>query len=105
MARTVVVVVGYLLRDAHRGRHRAIVTSHHAELFRLYLKPLPVHMNLWLVNGQAPTNGQEVEIVIRKFTYTPMPVATSTSTAIPTAGATARGRIGGVAVPSNLAWR
>lgn len=68
-------------------------------------KPLPVHMNLWLVNGQAPTNGQEVEIVIRKFTYTPMPVATSTSTAIPTAGATARGRIGGVAVPSNLAWR
>lgn len=60
-------------------------------------KPLPVHMNLWLVDGQAPTNGQAVEIVIRKFTYTPATAATSTPPVIPTASA-------GMAAPSNLAW-
>jgi len=26
---------------------------------------MPVHMNLWLVNGRAPTDGQDVEVVIR----------------------------------------
>jgi len=31
--------------------------------------PLPVHMNLWLVDGKAPTDGQPVEVVIRSFTF------------------------------------
>lgn len=39
--------------------------------------PLPVHMNLWLFAGRAPTNGQEVEVIIKKFTYTPGPVITT----------------------------
>lgn len=34
-------------------------------------KPLPVHLNLWLFDGHPPTDGQEVEIVIRSFTYRP----------------------------------
>lgn len=34
-------------------------------------KPLPVHLNLWLFQGKAPTNGRSVEIVIRRFTFTP----------------------------------
>ncbi len=34
-------------------------------------QPMPVHINLWLFQGQAPTDGQEVEIVIHKFTFTP----------------------------------
>lgn len=34
-------------------------------------KPLPVHLNLWLFEGHPPTDGQEVEIVIRSFTYRP----------------------------------
>ena len=33
--------------------------------------PLPVHMNLWLFQGLAPTNGQAVEIVIHGFHFTP----------------------------------
>ena len=37
--------------------------------------PLPVHLNLWLVAGQPPINGQDVEIVIRSFTYTPAKAA------------------------------
>lgn len=33
---------------------------------------MPARMNLWLMNGTAPSDGQEVEIVIRSFTYTPL---------------------------------
>jgi hypothetical protein len=31
-----------------------------------------VHINLWLINGQAPSNGQEVELVVRGFRYMPI---------------------------------
>ena len=33
-------------------------------------QPLPVHMNLWLFQGHAPVDGQEVEVVIRSFSFT-----------------------------------
>ena len=33
--------------------------------------PLPVHLNVWLIKGHAPTNGQTVEIVINSFRFTP----------------------------------
>lgn len=33
--------------------------------------PLPVHLNLWLFQGHAPSNGQTVEIVINQFRFTP----------------------------------
>jgi hypothetical protein len=33
---------------------------------------MPARINLWLMNGTPPMNGQEVEIVIRRFTYTPL---------------------------------
>jgi hypothetical protein len=37
--------------------------------------PLPgderVHLNLWLFNGSAPTDGQPVEIVVRSFAFAP----------------------------------
>ena len=32
---------------------------------------LPLHLNFWLFRGKAPQNGQEAEIVIRKFSFTP----------------------------------
>ena len=35
-------------------------------------QPMPVHINLWLFQGQAPADGQEVEIVIHRFTFTPL---------------------------------
>jgi hypothetical protein len=40
-------------------------------LNRIPRDPMPVHMNLWLFQGQAPTDGQPVEIIIRKFTFKP----------------------------------
>jgi len=34
-------------------------------------QPMPVYINLWLFNGNAPANGKEVEIIIHKFRFTP----------------------------------
>jgi hypothetical protein len=34
-------------------------------------KAVPLHMNLWLFQGNAPTNQQEVELVVKRFTFTP----------------------------------
>lgn len=34
-------------------------------------RPLPVHINLWLVDGKAPRDGKEVEIVIKRFSFHP----------------------------------
>ena len=35
------------------------------------LLSMPAYINLWLMNGSAPANGKEVEIIIHKFSYTP----------------------------------
>lgn len=32
---------------------------------------MPIHINLWLAKGNAPTNGQPVEMVISSFKFTP----------------------------------
>jgi hypothetical protein len=34
-------------------------------------QPMPVYMNLWLFQGQPPSDGKEVEVVIKSFSYTP----------------------------------
>jgi len=31
---------------------------------------MPIHMNLWLFDGHAPSDGKEVEVIIHSFTYT-----------------------------------
>jgi hypothetical protein len=33
---------------------------------------MPVHINLWLFEGQTPLDGNEVEIIIHSFTFTPL---------------------------------
>ncbi len=35
-------------------------------------KPLPVHLNLWLYRGLPPTDGQTVEVIVKRFTFTPL---------------------------------
>ena len=32
---------------------------------------MPIHINLWLFKGTAPKNGQEVEVIIHQFKFTP----------------------------------
>lgn len=34
------------------------------------LLSMPIHMNLWLYDGNAPGNGNEVEVIIHNFKYT-----------------------------------
>jgi hypothetical protein len=31
-----------------------------------------VHLNIWLAAGRAPIDGREVEVIVEKFTFTPM---------------------------------
>lgn len=38
--------------------------------FNVSTLSLPVHMNLWLFSGYAPSNNQEVEIIIHSFSFT-----------------------------------
>ena len=33
--------------------------------------PMPLHLNVWAFEGTPPADGEDVEIVIRKFTFTP----------------------------------
>ena len=40
-------------------------------LQRISQQPMPVLLNLWLFRGNAPTDGKEVEIIIRRFKFTP----------------------------------
>ena len=39
---------------------------------RLPQKPLPVHINLWLMRGRAPQDGKEVEVIVNRFSFTPV---------------------------------
>jgi hypothetical protein len=39
---------------------------------RVAQQPMPVHLNLWLFDGQPPSDGKPVEIVVRAFSFTPM---------------------------------
>ncbi|MCP6760436.1 MAG: glycoside hydrolase family 16 protein [Fischerella sp. CENA71] len=34
-------------------------------------QPLPIHINLWLFDGQQPTDSQSVEVIVSKFQFTP----------------------------------
>jgi hypothetical protein len=38
---------------------------------RISRQPMPVHINLWLFQGRPPKNGEEVEILLRNFTFAP----------------------------------
>ena len=38
---------------------------------RVPQKALPIHLNLWLMQGKPPQDGQEVEIIIRQFSFQP----------------------------------
>ena len=35
-------------------------------------KPMPVHINLWCFRGKPPSDGQEVELIILAFNFTPL---------------------------------
>jgi hypothetical protein len=38
----------------------------------VFRKPMPVHINLWCFKGLPPSDGHEMELIIRTFKFTPM---------------------------------
>ncbi len=34
-------------------------------------EPMPIHFNLWAFRGRPPTDGKPVEVVVRRFSFTP----------------------------------
>jgi hypothetical protein len=42
---------------------------------RISQQAMPVHINLWCFEGRPPTDGRPVEVVVRAFTFTPLPAA------------------------------
>jgi len=44
-----------------------------ADRQRLPQPPLPVHINLWLFQGRLPQDGREVEIIVKRFSFAPLP--------------------------------
>lgn len=50
----------------------ATATASNSATTNISTLSMPVHMNLWLFDGLAPSNGKEVEIIIHNFKYTPL---------------------------------
>lgn len=38
---------------------------------RIAQQPMPLHLNIWAFRGRPPSNGESVEIIIRRFSFTP----------------------------------
>jgi len=58
-------------RNNNRNEFARWVFQPKAYLKQISQSPMPVHINLWLERGNAPQNGQPVEIVIHKFAFAP----------------------------------
>jgi hypothetical protein len=61
----------YGLTDDETGLYQTWAFAPVDYLLRIPQHPLPVHMNLWLLNGDAPTDGQDVDIAIAAFRFIP----------------------------------
>ena len=38
---------------------------------RISSSPMPIYFNLWGFQGQEPSDGKPVEVIINRFTFTP----------------------------------
>ncbi len=62
------------LRGFHNdnsGQYASWLYKPNDYLNRISQQAMPVHINLWLFKGNAPTDGKQVEIIIKNFKYTP----------------------------------
>lgn len=61
----------YGLSDDETGLFRTWTFAPPDYVLRVPQQPIPVHMNLWLLQGNAPTDNQDVDITIAEFKFTP----------------------------------
>jgi hypothetical protein len=59
------------LRNDDGDEFRRWVFSPEVVAQRISRQPMPVHLNFWLFQGREPKNRQEVEVVLRRFSFTP----------------------------------
>jgi hypothetical protein len=59
------------LGDDESGLFRTWMFAPPDYLVRVPQHAMPVHMNLWLLNGNAPTDQQDVDITIAEFRFVP----------------------------------
>ncbi len=57
-------------RNDNRNRFASWVYRPSAYAKYIPQKPMPVHLNLWLFQGLPPTDGQEVEAIVKSFKFT-----------------------------------
>jgi hypothetical protein len=58
-------------RDDDSGQFAAWLYQPRDPVDHIGNQPVPVQINLWLFNGHAPGNSQQVELVVRSFKFTP----------------------------------
>jgi len=58
-------------RNNDIGQYASWTYSPNDYLDRISQQAMPVYINLWLMAGHVPTDGRQVEIIIRNFKYTP----------------------------------
>jgi hypothetical protein len=59
-------------RDDSRNRFASYTFKPEKPDESIAQKPMPVYINLWCFQGKPPADGQEVELVVRSFRYTPL---------------------------------
>lgn len=59
------------LTDGETGLYQSWTFAPVDYALRIPQQPIPVHMNLWLFQGQAPVNKQDVDITIAEFRFIP----------------------------------
>ena len=60
------------ITDTNSGEYANWTYAPSDYLNRIPQQAMPVHMNLWLLGGNAPTDGQNVEVVVSSFKFTPL---------------------------------
>ncbi len=60
---------GHIIKDEARFRQWSYQSAGFED--EKVQPPVRVHMNLWLFRGEAPLNGQEQEVIIKKFMFFP----------------------------------
>jgi hypothetical protein len=61
----------YGLSDDETGLYHAWTFAPLDYTLRVPQHPIPVHMNLWLYHGNAPTDKRDVDITIAEFKFIP----------------------------------
>jgi len=61
----------YGFSDDETGLYQAWTFAPTDFTLRVPQHPIPVHMNLWLLQGHAPTDKQDVDITIAEFKFVP----------------------------------